>query len=190
MVDSVLPSIELITAADGHAALPALVRLLQDAVDSGASVGFLPPVSDEEARTYWSSVLDDLAEQTRVLLVARVADTIVGAVQLECATKPNALHRAEVQKLFVLRDHRQVGLGRRLMQALEPVARERGRTLLVLDTRQGDAAERLYRKLGYIEVGSIPSYARNATGTLDATVIFYKSLAEEAHEKEAARDRG
>jgi ribosomal protein S18 acetylase RimI-like enzyme len=62
------------------------------------------------------------------------------------------------------------------MQAIEQAARERGRSLLVLDTRQGDNAERLYRRLGYHEVGIIPAYALSATGTLDGTVLFYKEL--------------
>jgi len=46
----------------------------------------------------------------------------------------------------------------------------------VLDTRLGDHAERLYRKLGYVEVGTIPSYAQSAIGTLEATITFYKLL--------------
>lgn len=178
MTDGSLPSIEIIKAESGHLALPALVRLLQDAVDSGASVGFLAPLSDEDAYTYWNAVLDDVAKQTRILLVARDADSIVGSVQLVLATQPNGQHRAEVQKLFVLRNLRKRGIGRRLMQALEQVAREIERTLLVLDTRQGDTAEQLYRKLGYIEVGFIPAYARSSAGTLDPTVIFYKPLLE------------
>jgi hypothetical protein len=62
------------------------------------------------------------------------------------------------------------------MQAVEQVARSGGRTVLVLDTRQGDSAEQLYRTLGYCEVGVIPAYARGASGTLDSTVIFYKTL--------------
>ena len=64
------------------------------------------------------------------------------------------------------------------MQAIESIARELGRTLLVLDTRSGDNAERLYRKLDYVEVGVIPSYAQNAAGAFNATVIFYKSLSQ------------
>jgi hypothetical protein len=62
------------------------------------------------------------------------------------------------------------------MQEIEQAARECGRTLLVLDTRQGDAAEQLYRSLEYREAGVIPMYARSATGTLDGTVFFYKML--------------
>ena len=68
------------------------------------------------------------------------------------------------------------GIGRRLMEAVEAAAREAGRTLLVLDTRQGDVAEGLYARHGYVRAGAIPMYARSADGTLDATVIFYRLL--------------
>ena len=169
-------SLETITPTQGQAILAELVTLLQDAVASGASVGFLPPLSEEEAQAYWTAVLEDLAQQKRVLLVARHSTQVVGAVQLKLATKANAQHRAEVQKLFVLQQERRRGIGRLLMEAIEPLARERGRTLLVLDTRIADHAEQLYRKIGYVEVGIIPSYAQSATGTLEATIIFYKRL--------------
>lgn len=169
-------SLETIIPEQGHVILSELVALLQDAVASGASVGFLPPLSEEEARAYWTSVLEDITQKKRVLLIARHSTQVVGAVQLELATKANAQHRAEVQKLFVLQRERRRGIGQLIMETIEPIARERGRTLLVLDTRLGDHAERLYRKLGYVEVGIVPSYAQSATGTLDATITFYKLL--------------
>ncbi len=168
--------LETIIPEQGQVILSELVRLLQDVVASGASVGFLPLLSEEEAQTYWTSVLEDIAQSKRVLLIARDTTHVVGAVQLELATKPNAQHRAEVQKLFVLQHERKRGIGQLLMEAIESKARELGRTLLVLDTCLGDNAERLYRKLHYVEVGSIPSYAQNAAGMLEATIIFYKLL--------------
>jgi ribosomal protein S18 acetylase RimI-like enzyme len=176
MHDFVMPSIERVSSEEGSALLPYLIHLLQDAVASGASVGFLAPLSAEEAQNYWSTVFEEIAQDTCVLLVAREAGQIVGSVQLALAMKPNAQHRAEVQKLFVLSSQRRRGIGRALMQRVEQVARDAGRTLLVLDTRQGDSAEQLYRTLGYCEVGTIPAYARSVSGTLDGTVIFYKNL--------------
>jgi GNAT superfamily N-acetyltransferase len=176
MVDSSHVSIDSVSAEDEVRLLPELVALLQDTVASGASVGFLPPLSEEEARQYWQAAFQGVVDGSRVLLVAYDADTIVGSVQLELAMRPNGLHRAEVQKLFVLQSQRRRGIGQALMHAIEQAARERSRSLLVLDTRQGDNAERLYRRLGYHEVGVIPAYALSATGTLDGTVIFYKEL--------------
>lgn len=100
----------------------------------------------------------------------------MGTAQLELPWKPNAAHRAEVQKVLVLRSERGRDMGRALMEAIEAEARRQGGTLLVLDTRQGDTADGLYRRLGYVEAGVIPGYARNSAGTLDACVFFYKTL--------------
>lgn len=87
---------------------------------------------------------------------------------------PNALHRAEVQKLLVRRSHRRHGIGQALMTAVEGVACQEGRHLLLLDTRLGDDAERLYTRMGYLRIGVMPQFARSSRGTLDATVIFYR----------------
>jgi acetyltransferase len=155
----------------------ALAALLQDAVDGGASVGFLPPLGAEEAAAYWDSVGAALRDGSRVLLAACGPDgAIVGSGQLDLATRPNALHRAEVVKVMVHRAARRRGVGRALMLALEAEARRRGRTTLVLDTRQGDPSEALYRALGWTLAGTVPRYARSADGTLHATAIYYRLL--------------
>jgi GNAT superfamily N-acetyltransferase len=156
--------------------LPQLKALLQDAVDGGASVGFLPPLSSVEAEDYWAGALRDMAQGARILLVASEAGEIMGAVQLELANRRNALHRAEVQKLFVHRRFRNRGIARLLMSAVESAAREAGRTLLVLDTQRGSAAEQLYVKYGYTRAGIIPQYARSPDGMLHDTVLFYRLL--------------
>ncbi|HEU5347484.1 MAG TPA: GNAT family N-acetyltransferase [Ktedonobacterales bacterium] len=169
--------IQSLTAAEARDAIDGLTLLLQDAVASGASLGFLDPLEDGMARDYWRSVIAKIEEGTRILLVARAEDgRLVGAAQLDLATMPNGRHRAEVQKVCVLRSARGQGIGRQLMLAIEDTARVAGRTLLVLDTWQGSVAEGLYRKLGYAEVGVIPGFARSSRGTLDATVIFYRML--------------
>jgi GNAT superfamily N-acetyltransferase len=170
------PLIQRLDAAGAKAALPELTALLQDAVRSGASLGFLHPLTDSDAAAYWKGVLQDLAADHRLLLVATTPEGIVGTVQLELAQRPNASHRAEVQKLFVASKYRGRGLGRALMEALDPLAREHGRTLLILDTREGDAAERLYAKLGWSRAGRIPNFARSSAGPLTATVFFYREL--------------
>jgi acetyltransferase len=171
-----MSEIAQINATDLEAVLPELAELLHDAVESGASLGFLPPLKLGEADNYWQGLQSSLADGSRVLLVARAAGQIVGTVQLELSTKANGLHRAEVQKLMVHRVARGQGLGRELMQAIEAQALQFERSLLILDTRQGDPAEALYRSLGYEYVGTIPAYARNADGELHATALFYKQL--------------
>lgn len=150
--------------------LDQLAELLVEIVDDGASVGFLPPLDPAEARTYWSGVLGPGV----VLLVAEERGRIVGTAQLHLEQRANGRHRAEVAKLMVYPSARRRGLGRRLMERLEEIAREEGRTLLVLDTREGDPSNRLYRSLGWAEAGRIPRYARSANGELHATVFYFK----------------
>lgn len=156
--------------------LASFAALLQDTVQSGASVGFVPPLSDLDARAYWHGVRSALGGVNRILLAAVEHGHILGSVQLDLATQPNAGHRAEVMKLMVHRAARRRGLGRALMLGLEAAARRAGRTLLVLDTRAGDSAELLYLRLGYVRAGVIPRYALSAAGTLDATVYMYREL--------------
>ncbi len=69
------------------------------------------------------------------------------------------------------------GLGGRLMQAIESAAREAGFRLLTLDAKRGEAAERLYRRTGWVHAGTIPRYALDPDGrTPHDAVIFYKEL--------------
>lgn len=170
--------IEQLSAAQATLALDDLVELLRDSVDGGASVGFLPPLDRGEARRYWADVIAEVEHGARVLLVAHEGGRVVGSAQLGLASKANARHRAEVQKLLVHSQWRGRGLGRALLSALEQAARRERRTLLVLDTRQGDVAEQLYLTHGYIRVGVIPHYARNGKGGLDPTVFYYRVLPE------------
>jgi ribosomal protein S18 acetylase RimI-like enzyme len=170
-------TIETLTADAARARAAELGEILVDCVDGGASVGFLPPLAPAEAAAYWGTVADAVREGSRVVLVAGApAGPADGTVQLDLATRANGLHRAEVVRLLVHRRARRRGLGRALMLAVEAEARRRGRTTLVLDTRQGDPSEILYRALGWQLAGVIPRYARSADGALHPTAFYYKLL--------------
>ena len=169
-------NIQRLNATQAAARLPELAALLQDAVHSGASVGFLPPLSDAQAAEYWREVVSALRGQWRVLLIAMRDGELAGTVQLDLASRPNGRHRAEVAKLLVHTAHRRQGVGRALMQAVETEAVRALCSTLVLDTRQGDPSEALYVGLGYLRAGTIPQYARSADGTLHTTVFMHKWL--------------
>ena len=149
-----------------------LANLLVATVDDGASVGFLPPLAMADAMAYWESVSD---EQT-ILLVAEADGRIVGTVQGQLAAKANGRHRAEIGKLLVHPGARRRGIARRLMDAIEAELRADGRTLIVLDTREGDPSNALYQGMGYVEAGRIPDYARSASGDLHTTIFYFKRL--------------
>jgi len=152
-----------------------LAALLIDAVSGGASVGFLDPLDSARARRYWNEVLAELG-LAHGLWVAETEGRVVGSAQLSLSTRENGRHRAEVQKLFVLRSHRGRGIATRLMAALEAAARRDGRTLLVLDTEAGSAAEAFYARHGWQRVGEIPDYAADPAGALHPTALYYKRL--------------
>jgi ribosomal protein S18 acetylase RimI-like enzyme len=178
-----MAAIEELDAAGVEAALDDLAALLRACVDDGASIGFVQPFELDEARAFWrEAVLPGVAHGERRLLVARAEDgRLFGTVQLVLAAMPNQRHRAEVSKLMVHPDGRRQGIARALMHALDPIARQEGRWLLTLDTRSGDAAEPLYRSMGFEVAGSIPYYAHAPeTARYDTTTYMFRVMAEPA----------
>jgi GNAT superfamily N-acetyltransferase len=169
------PVIEQLTLPVHDSDLRGLAQLLVDAVESGAAVSFLPPLALERAEDWWRQTISE-SHPRAIFLVARDGEGIAGSVQLHPAWAPNQPHRADIAKLLVHRRSRRSGLGTQLMQAIEDAARRARFSLLTLDTKRGDAAEHLYRRLGWIPAGTIPGYALNPDGTPHDTVIFYKDL--------------
>lgn len=159
-----------------RAMLPELADILVDVVDGGGGVSFMAPLDPAEARAFWSSVADDVESGTKVLLVADHDGRPAGTAILQLMWQPNQPHRGEVAKLLVHRRARRQGLARHLMLRLEEEARAHERTLLVLDTVSGGAAEQLYRSLGWVEVGRVPGFALSPYGAIDDTTFFYRKL--------------
>ena len=157
--------------------IESLGDLLIDAVQSGASVGFLAPVARTTADRYWRDLIGSLeAGDGLRLWVAERDGQVVGSVQLALCQKENGRHRAEVQKLFVHTAARGQGLATLLLQAVEVEAREQHRSLLVLDTLLASHAENVYRHLGWSRAGEIPGYATTPEGELCPTVYYFKQL--------------
>jgi GNAT superfamily N-acetyltransferase len=153
-----------------------LAALLVDAVDSGAAVSFVAPLTVEHAEEWWRKTIA-ASHPRAIFLAARDRDRIVASVQLHPAWAPNQPHRGEIAKLLVHRAARRWGLGTQLMLSVEDAARRAGYTLLTLDAKRGEAAEQLYRKLGWTYAGVIPRYALDTDGvTPHDAVIFYKHL--------------
>ena len=163
-------------AAEARAELDALAAVLVDCVEGGASVSYMAPFSQADARAAFEVVAGEVAQDRRVLLAAYDDGELVGTVQVNLATPPNQPHRGDIAKLLVRRSARRRGIAALLMEAAEREARAEGRTLLVLDTVTGDAAERLYEGLGWTTVGVIPGYALYPDGRPCDTTVFFKAL--------------
>lgn len=153
-----------------------LAGVLIDCVDGGAGVSFVHPLAPAKAQAFWRRVAAGVEAGECALLVAEDDTGIVGTVQLELEQPENQPHRADLSKMLVHRRARRRGLGAALLEAAEETARECGKTLLVLDTNAGGDAERLYARLGWVRVGTIPGYSVQPRGGLCATTLFYKEL--------------
>lgn len=153
-----------------------LNHLLVNSVNNGASIGFIAPLTRAQSDHYWHSIECDLLNDSRELFVITEGSEVIGAVQLALCQKANGAHRGEVEKLMVHSQYQGQGFAKQLMHTLEKSALQHQLKLLVLDTRLGDVASRLYKKLGYIEAGEIPQFALSSSGELQSTVLFYKLL--------------
>lgn len=173
-------AVRALDAAQVRARRAELVALLADAVDGGASIGYVLPHATADYARFWDDVGNVVNAGERFVLACERERTIIGAIQLAPCTKANGRHRAEVQKLMVLRAARGEGIGTRLMREIEALAVRQGHRLLLLDTRADSAAERLYRRLGWHPFGSVPDYASDPDGTLAECVFFYKRCGEGA----------
>jgi GNAT superfamily N-acetyltransferase len=167
--------IRLVTALD-EAAVAALSQVLVACVEDGASVGFLLPMTPAKAATFWRRVGATLERGARKLLVAEEDGVILGTVQVVEPSSENQPHRADIAKMLVSPAARRRGVGALLLAAAERVARDSGKTLLVLDTATAEA-DRLYVRQGWQLSGEIPEYALLPDGAPCATRIYYKKLA-------------
>ncbi|HVT36431.1 MAG TPA: GNAT family N-acetyltransferase [Nevskiaceae bacterium] len=154
------------------AAINELASVLADCVNGGASVNFMLPYSAADAAEFFRKIVPSIASGETILLAARIDGRIVGTVQLGLDTPPNQPHRAEVKKMLVHRAARGKGVGAALLSEVEARAKQKGRTLLVLDTASDDA-RRLYERGGWQRLGNIPDYALLPDGALCDTTIYW-----------------
>jgi GNAT superfamily N-acetyltransferase len=156
--------------------LESLADVLIDCVDGGASVSFMSPLTRERALAFWRRVADSVDAQERALLIAANSEGVCGTVQVIWDLPENQPHRADLAKMLVHRRARRQGVGAALVSAAEHVARQRGKSLLVLDTVTGSEASRLYERLGWRRVGDVPGFALMPNGDPCSTTYYYRDL--------------
>jgi ribosomal protein S18 acetylase RimI-like enzyme len=119
-----------------------LAALLLDAVEDGASIGFLASASQIQVECYWTTAAQP--ERGFHVMVAQDASGIQGVVIVAPILNDIQSHRSEIFKMVIHRRARGRGLARLLMRAAEAQAVEMNRPLMTLFTRDGSAAEQLY----------------------------------------------
>jgi hypothetical protein len=87
-----MPAILSLTAEQAERKINQLAELLVDAVDSGVSVGFMPPLGEAEALAYWRTVIAAVRERIRILLIALDGDFSASPplrVSITSSVRPN-----------------------------------------------------------------------------------------------------
>ncbi len=72
--------------------------------------------------------------------------------------------------------HRRQGLGRKLLERFAAAAFARGASRLLLEMRQGNTAERLYRNSGFLPVGLRRDYYRTPGGQRLDAITFARDF--------------
>ena len=168
--------VEALDAAAAASAERRLAGILIACVAEGASLEFLPPLSQDRAAGFWKAASAAVAAGDRVLLAAWLDGRLAGTATLDLATAENQPHVAGIQKLMVDPPARRAGIGRALLRRAEQAARAHGRRVAMLDTRAGSAAEALYRAEGWAELGRIPGFELDGARVPQDTLFFWKAL--------------
>ncbi|PYE54631.1 GNAT family N-acetyltransferase [Deinococcus yavapaiensis] len=172
-----LPDLRVDLLAPSRSVSAQLAEILIETVAAGGSVGFMHPVTLDDALTFWNKALEAAQRGERLVLGAWSGPRLLGTVSVLLDTPVNQPHRAEIAKMMTRPDARGRGAATALLRRAETLAAERGRTLLILDTASDGGASRLYERLGYTFAGELPDYALKPHGGLTGTRLYYKRLA-------------
>lgn len=166
--------IEVLNAAGALSAEPRLSAILIDCVAEGTGVVFLPPLTPDTARDFWRETARGVAAGRNLLLAGWVRGVLAGTVTLVFASAQTQVHRADVTALLVVPGAGGTDLAGRLLSSVQVEARRAGRSLLLLEARASDPAERLCRSGGWGEVGMIPGHSLRPDGTFEDAYVFWK----------------
>ena len=168
-----MTELRILDADEARDRIPELALILFDCVTKGASVSFMNPFSMAEAIGFYAEIADAVAAGDTTLFAAIEDGRAIGTCQIWPVKKPNQPHRAELAKMLVHSAHRNRGIGKFLLEAVDDEIRRRGLKLVTLDTGR-NTAESLYERAGYQRVGVIPNFALWPDGGYCDTVYYYK----------------
>jgi len=114
--------------------------------------------SREEEAEWLGKQLAEIEKGNLVTLVAEINGELVANSEVAQRTPqfPEMSHIG-VLGIAILKNARSVGLGTALMESLIQLAKQMNLKVVILDTfATNNIAQRLYKKLGFVEVGKIP----------------------------------
>ena len=137
-----------------------LLTIWTDVSNAGGSVGFVPPVTEDDVRPVAAQAFDRVRSGEHRILVGYRADEAVGFLFLEQRPGPLFKHFATVKRLQVHPAFQRRGIGNALLGAAEEAARGLGLEQLHLTVRGGTGTESFYEARGYELKARIPGLIR------------------------------
>ncbi|KAH8735771.1 acyl-CoA N-acyltransferase [Ilyonectria robusta] len=172
-------------AQHGHL-IPYLAAIHASCITHDRTIAtFLPPLSHEKLLAWWKERIAEVNDGKRLIFILlnesepgtrAKGGEVMGVVMLSMPYSETGPFRGFVEKLLVHKNFRGRGGARALLGSLEIEAVKRGRSMLLLDTESGSAAEEVFKKFGYVELGRIPNYGLSPARELKDGTFFYKQL--------------
>ena len=155
----------------------ALTALWAKVTNAGGSVGFVAPVTEDEVRPHTVAILARVIDGSDTLVALTEGDNIVAWCVLAANDSPPRQGWRNVRHVQVDPDCQRGGLGGRLLDAAEAVARGvLNLEALSLKARTGTGAVDFYRRHGFVEVGRLPRAVRIAADDYRDDIIMWRRL--------------
>lgn len=154
-----------------------LTVLWAKVTNSGGSVGFVAPVTLEDVRPHTVAILSRVIDGSDTLVALTKGEQIVAWCVLAANDSPPRQGWRNVRHVQVDPECQGEGLGGRLLQAVEAVARGvLELEALSLKVRTGTGAEEFYRRHGFVEVGRLPGAVKVAENDYRDDIIMWRRL--------------
>ncbi len=147
----------VLRAPDWHD-LDDFLSLINELVDEHADILRSTHSSHSEEAEWLGDRLTAIEKGNLIALVAEINGRLVASSDIAQRTPENPEHsHVGVLGIAILKNAREIGLGKVLMDSLLQLAKQTGLKVIILDMfATNTVARRLYEKVGFVEVGKIP----------------------------------
>lgn len=139
--------------------LEAIRGLLNATIERDDVVGFVSPIASAD-HPYLLGLRHAVNTGAIACLAGFDGGSLVGMIHVKKDGQPNCRHRAELCKCMIHPRYRGRGILQQGLKHLLEYCRRENLEVVTLDVRKGSRAEVFWRRLGFIEYGSLPDYAR------------------------------
>jgi GNAT superfamily N-acetyltransferase len=153
-----------------------VLRLWVDVTNAGGAVGFVPPVTAVQVRPTAEKSLDAVRDGTDRLLAGFDDGRLVALLFVADNAHFLKTHWRTLKRVMVMPGSQGRGYGSALMREADAVARKMGLDALQVTVRSGSGTEDFYARLGYREVGRVPSALRVGPDDDRDEIIMWREL--------------